>query len=83
MPSKRCRQVSPHCEYSPLLLQGGTKGGLHHRAVRCPHLTEEDVPEAGFEPAHPNGRRSLKPVRLPIPPLRHRLNQGVSSVVPT
>ena len=29
------------------------------------------VPKGGFEPPRTRARRSLKPVRLPIPPLRH------------
>ena len=34
------------------------------------------VPEEGLEPSRPYGRRFLKPVRLPIPPLR----RGVRSM---
>ena len=37
------------------------------------------VPKGGFEPPQAFARRSLKPVRLPIPPLRHmHANCGVN-----
>ena len=35
------------------------------------------VPEEGLEPSRPNGQRILSPLRLPIPPLRYKLNRIV------
>ncbi len=35
-------------------------------------LRISDVPGAGLEPARPSGQRILSPLRLPIPPSRHR-----------
>jgi hypothetical protein len=42
----------------------------------------EMVPKGGFEPPQACARRSLKPVRLPIPPLRHRwLKHKISNII--
>ena len=37
------------------------------------------VPEAGVEPARPEGHRPLKTARLPIPPLPHRTLNNIET----
>ena len=40
------------------------------------------VPEAGVEPARPEGHRPLKTARLPVPPLRLPMGGGANFPVP-
>ena len=47
--------------------------GQVRRNAACGLKLLDLVPEAGLEPAHPVGHWSLKPARLPIPPLRQNL----------